>query len=326
MIEESQVLFTLFSLPVTRYAACVVGAIAVGLLLLAWEQQKCRLHSNTAEVFALLALPLGLLGGRTFYCLARLQVYMEMGLAHTLRLWEGGYALWGVVGGCILAAVLTARLTHQRAVALLDALTVPGAVTLALSRFAEVTCGEGIGMEVETAFFQRFPFALYDAEWEVWFWAICLLEGVTALLIAAVLLNRRHFTVPGSRAKLAAILYCAAQILLESLRRDNFLRWLFVRVSQLTAALVLGGMMFYALYRWTKTPVARRMSTKQLCTNWIAFLACVGICIAMEFAVDKSAALPVWLCYAVMAACCAVMGMTAYRLILKYTPADAESE
>lgn len=326
MIEESQVLFTLFSLPVTRYAACVVAAIGVGLLLLAWEQKKCGLRPSTAEVFALWALPLGLLGGRAFYCLARLQVYLEMGLAHTLCLWEGGYALWGVVGGCVAAAVLTSRLTHQRTVTLLDALTVPAMVTVALCRFAEVTCGEGKGMEVETAFFQRFPFALYNADWEVWFWAICLLEGLTALLIAAVLANRRRFAVPGSRAKTAAILYCAAQILLESLRRDNFLRWLFVRVSQLTAVLVLGGMMFCALYRWTKTPAARRMSAKQLCMNWIAFLSCVGICIAMEFAVDKSATLPVWLCYTVMAACCAVMGATAYRLILQYAPADAVTE
>lgn len=326
MIEESQVLFTLFSLPVTRYAACVVGAIAVGLLLLTWEQRKCCLRPDTVEVFALFALPLGLLGGRAFYCLARLQVYLEMGLAHALCLWEGGYALWGVVGGCIAATALTARLTRQRTAALLDALTVPGMVTVALCRFAEVTCGEGIGMEVEAAFFQRFPFALYNADWEVWFWAICLLEGAAALVIAAMLTNRRCFAVPGSRAKLAAILYCAAQILLESLRRDNFLRWLFVRVSQLTAVLVIGGMMFCALYRWTKTPAAQRMSARRLCANWSAFLACVGICIAMEFAVDKSASLPVWLCYAVMAVCCAVMGATAYRLILKYAPADASAE
>lgn len=325
MMEESQVLCTLFSLPVTHYAACVVGAVALGLLLLAWEQKKCGLRPGTAEIFALLALPLGLLCGRAFYCLARLQVYMEMGLGHILRLWEGGYALWGVVGGCILAAVLTARLTHQRTAALLDALTVPGAVTLALCRFAEPLCGEGIGMEVETALFQRFPFALYDADWEVWFWAICLLEGVTALVIAAVLMNRRRFSAPGSRAKLLAILYCSAQILLESLRRDNFLRWLFVRVSQLTAVLVLGGMMFHALYRWAKTPAAQRMSARRLCANWAVFLVCVGVCIAMEFAVDKSAALPVWLCYAVMALCCAAMGATAYRLILKYRSEPART-
>lgn len=318
MMEESQVLFTLLGLPVTSYAACVVGAIAVGLLLLAWEQKKAGLRADTAEVFALLALPLGLLGGRAFYCLTRLQVYMEWGLEHTLCLWEGGYALWGVIGGCVLAAALTARITRQRTVKLLDVLAVPGAVTLALCRFAELTCGEGIGMEVGQRIFQRFPFAVYDAEWEVWFWAICLLEGVTALIIAAVLMDRRRFKAPGSRAKLLAILYCSPQILLESLRRDNFLRWLFVRVSQLTAALVLGGMLFYALYRWMKTPSAQRMPARRLCINWAVFLVCVGICIAMEFAVDKSAMLPVWLCYTVMAACCVAMGVTAYRLTMQY--------
>lgn len=321
-MEESQVLFTLLGHPVTQYAACVVAAVAVGLLLFGWGQKKNGLRADTAEIFGLLALPLGLLGGRAFYCLSRLQVYMEMGLENVLRMWNGGYALWGVVGGCILAAALTAKITRQPVKKLLDALTVPGLLTLALCRFAEPACGEGIGMEVGLSAFQRFPFALYNADWDVWFWAICLLEGAVALIIAAVLLDRKRFTVPGSRAKMAAILYCSAQILLESLRRDNFLRWLFVRVSQLTAVLVLGGLMFYALYRWTKTPAEKRMPTRKLAVNWGIFLACVVVCIAMEFAVDKSASLPVWLCYAVMAVCCVIMGVTSAMLIMKGVQPD----
>lgn len=68
-----------------------------------------------------------------------------------------------------------------------------------------------------------------------WWADVSWRRGVTALVIAAVLTVHRRFTVPGHRARLMGILYCSAQLLLESLRRDNFLRWLFVRVSQLTA-------------------------------------------------------------------------------------------
>ena len=61
------------------------------------------------------------------------------------------------------------------------------------------------------------------------------------------------------------------------------------------------------------------MPKKQLIANWVIFLVCVGICIGMEFAVDKSAYIPVWLCYTVMGACCVIFGWTSYQLIMKGT-------
>jgi len=315
-MEIKNVLFTVFGLPVTLYALGIVVAVAAGLALMYREQRRHGLHADTMEIFALLALPLGLIGARLFYCLCRLPIYMEMGLGNILRLWDGGYALWGAVAGVVLAALLTAKLTRQSAVKLLDALAAPSALTIALCRFAELANGEGIGMELYEPFFQRFPFAVYDTDWEVWFWAICVAEGLVALVIAGVLLSRKR-AAAGEKAKLFLILYCSSQILLESLRRDEFLRWLFVRVSQLTAVLVLGGLMFWALYRWAKTPKDQRMLPKRLIANWVIFLLGVGVCIGMEFAVDKWADMPVWLCYCVMAVCCAAMGWTSGQLILK---------
>ncbi len=314
-MEMQHVLFNLFGLPVTLYAVLLVCAFVAGLLLLHMSQRKAGLRADTTEIFALLALPLGLIGARTFYCLARLSLYMEIGLGNVLRLWDGGFALWGAVGGAVIAALLTAKITRQSAVKLLDALAAPAALTIAIARFAEFASGEGIGLEVESELLQRFPFAVFDPEWEVWFFAIFMAEGLVALAILAVL-QVKKFRRAGDKAKLFLVAYCSAQILLESLRRDEFLRWLFVRVSQLTAVLVLGGLMFYALYKWAKADKARRMPVKALIINWVIFLAGVGICIAMEFAVDKSADMPVWLCYCIMAVCCVAFGTTSYQLIL----------
>ena len=317
-MEMKHVLFSVFGLPVTLYALCIVAALALGILAAGWEQKRNKLSADTIEIFALLALPLGLVGARLFYCLSRLTLYMEMGLGNILRLWDGGYALWGALGGAVLAVMITAKITRQSAVKLLDALAAPAALVIALCRFAEAANGEGIGMEVYNPVFQRFPFAVFDADWEVWFWAIFMLEGMVALAIFAVLQGKK-VTRTGDKAKLFVILYCSSQILLESLRRDQFLRWLFVRVSQLAAVLVLGGLMFWALYRWVKAPAAVRMPKKQLILNWAIFLVCVGICIAMEFAVDKAAFMPVWLCYTIMGVCCVIFGCTAYQLIMKGT-------
>lgn len=314
-MEMRYVLFHIFGMPVTLYAVLLVCAFAAGLGMLCCTQRKAGLRADTMEIFALLALPLGLVGARLFYCLARLTLYMEIGLHNILRVWDGGFALWGAVGGAVVAALVTAKITRQSAVKLLDALAAPAALVIAIARFAEFASGEGIGLEVESEFFQRFPFAVFDPEWEVWFFAIFIAEGLAALAIFAVLMVKK-FNRAGDKAKLFLVLYCSAQILLESLRRDEFLRWLFVRVSQLTAVLVLGGLMFFALYRWVRAEKSARMPVKALVINWVIFLVGVGLCIAMEFAVDKSAEMPVWLCYCIMAVCCVAFGATSYKLIL----------
>lgn len=318
MYDLQYVLFEVFGLPVTAYALCVAAALALGLALFAWQQKKHALRCDTAEIFALLALPLGLIGARAFYCLARLDFYIEMGLSEIFMLWHGGYALWGAALGAVIAAILTAKLTKQSAVKLLDALSAPAALVVALGRLAELTNGEGKGLEVVTPFFQRFPFALYNADYEMWFWAICVFEAAAALIIMAILLAKKPSR-PGDKAKLFLILYCASQSLLEALRADNFLHWtrVFIRVSQLTAVLVLAGLMLNALIRRRKAPEAARLLRKTVITSWVIFLVCVGVNIWMQFAVQKSAYIPAWLCYAVMGLCSAGFGVTAHQLIMK---------
>ncbi len=318
MYDLQYVLFELFGLPVTAYALCMVGALVLGLLLFAWQQKKHGLRCDTAEIFALLALPLGLIGARAFYCLARLDFYIEMGLSEIFMLWHGGYALWGAALGAVIAAILTAKITKQSAARILDTLSAPAALVIALGRLAELTNGEGKGLEVVSPIFQRFPFALYNADYEMWFWAICVFEALAALAILAVLLAKKPGR-DGDKARRFLILYCASQILLEALRADNFLHWtrVFIRVSQLTAVLVLAGMMLHALCCWRKAPADARLPKKQVIANWVIFLVCVGVSIWMQFAVQKSAYIPAWLCYTVMGACAVGFGVTAHQLIMK---------
>lgn len=322
MEDLKYVLFHLGGMPVTAYALCIVIAIAAGLLLMAWEQRKQHLRCDTVEIFAMLAIPLGLVCARLFYCAARLDMYMELGMINVLRLWDGGYAMWGAALGAVLAALLTAKITKQSAVALMDAMAAPAALTMALGRLAEYFSGEGIGQMIDTettpAIFQRFPFAVPHPQWEEPCWAIFMLEALAALVILAVLLVRK-FRKPGDKAKVFLILYCACQSLFESLRADNFLHWtkVFIRVSQLTAMLVLAGLMLRALYQWRKAPAGARKPKAWVITNWVILLAGVGVNIWMQFAVQKSAYIPVWLCYTLMALCSVDFGVTSYRLIMK---------
>ena len=296
-------------LTVMPYAVCVVAAIACGLLLM-WLTSRGKLKNGTVSTLGILMLPLGLVFARLFHVAGDWYWYEAAGLDSILRLWEGGYALWGAVLGGTLAVLIAARITKQPGAALFDACAAPAALVIAVCRFAEYPfSGQGIGMGLDPdSVFCRFPFAVVN-EWEEWYWAIFMLEGIIAVIILVALLvsGRKN----GDKARMFLILYSAAQIICESLRRDQYLVWSFVRVSQLTAALVLAGLIIAALIR------RNRIDRK----DWLRIVLFVlGICvvIGMEFAKDKLPVLPIWSCYAIMAAASAVMGYSAWYLVLKH--------
>ena len=295
-------------LMMTPYAVCVVAAIACGLLLL-WITSRSKLKSGTVSTLGVLILPLGLVFARLFHVAGDWYWYEAAGLDSILRLWEGGYALWGAILGGILAVLIAARITGQPCADLFDACAAPAALFIAVCRFAEYPfTGQGIGMGVDPdSVFCRFPFAVIN-EWDEWYWAIFMLEGVIAVIILVVLLASGRGS--GDKARLFLILYSAAQITCESLRRDQYLVWSFVRVSELTAALVLLGLIIAALVR-------RHGPDRKDWGRIILFLVCICVVIGMEFAKDKLPALPIWSCYAIMAAASALMGYAAWYIVLK---------
>lgn len=308
------VLFQAGPFPVTAYALALVAALAAGIAGLWLNCKRKGLKENTAFVLAACALPLGLLCARVFYVLCRISLYGEMGMAEAAKLWNGGYALWGAILGVVLAAFLCSRMTGQPFAAVTDALVLPGAAVIGLCRFAEALNGEGIGMLVENEALQFFPLAIMN-EWEEWYFAVFMLEGLVACVIAVVLAMKKRST--GEDTKVFVWLFCTCSLLVESLRRDNFLRWLFVRVNQLTAVLVLTGFMAYALVKWLKNREKASLSAKAMAGCWTAYTLLAGVCIALEFAVDKAAWLPVWACYSLMAVCVAAMGLCAYKVLFQ---------
>ena len=308
-------LINVFGLPVTPYALCLVISLGIGLLCFFALAKRNGVSMDAAWRTALLSLPLGLVGARLFHFAGNYYYYEEMGFDALLRLWNGGFALWGAVGGAALAAFIAGKTARQPVSTLLDTLAIPGALVIGLTRFAEFFSGEGIGPYVENDFFARFPFAVYRPDYEVWNWAVFMLEGIAALVIAFILLRKKRPA--GDTARLFLLLYSACQITLESLRRDHCLRWLFVRVSQLTAFLVILGLMLFATVRWAKANRTRKASPLPVLLSWLAVALFSGIIIAIEFSFDGKILrdLPVWAGYLIIACCSAGIGIFAYRTI-----------
>lgn len=309
---ESMII-SVFGLPVTAYALCLVISLGIGLLCFFLDGRKNGMNIDVLWRTALLSVPLGVIGARLFHFLGNYFYYEEMGFAALLRLWDGGFALWGAVGGTALAALIAGKWNRVSVASLLDTLAAPAALTIGLSRFAEYFSGEGLGPYVEIEAFMRFPFAVYRADYEVWNWAVFILEGIAALVIFLVLRSKKRPA--GDTARLFLLLYSACQITLESLRRDHCLRWLFVRVSQLTALIVILALMLVAILRLRKNRNGIKLG--QAALPWLLVALFAVIVVAIEFSFDGKILrdLPVWAGYLIMACCSAGIGWEASRLI-----------
>ena len=306
-----------------------IGCLA-GLFLFIQQARARKVKSTAMWLTVLLGIPLGLLGARLYYVLARLDLFQDIGFEYffiaadeELKTWGAakGAAFWGAVGGVALAALLAGKIGGEKTGSLLDALAPSGALAIAVSRFGEYSIGEGVGPDVTPEALWFFPVAVVN-EWEEWKYALFLLEGLAGLVIFVLLMTVGRKKKNGYRARMFIVLYASSQIIFEALRRDNFLRWLFVRVSQVCCAVVLAFLMVFAVIRWAKKPPEARMPKGKLILCCGLFLAMVGAIVALEFAVDKSPTLSVGMAYLLEALCCIVIGIASWQVIMDEDSAD----
>ena len=243
-----------------------------------------------------------LVGARLLYCLVRYDFYLfDVGLAGILRIWEGGFMLYGAAAGAMLAAFALAKAKGASAAVVLDQIAAPGMMAVALTRMAEGTTTEGVGTWIENDFFCRFPFAVQN-EWGEWQLAVYLFESIAAVIILFALLRMRG-KAPGEKILTAILLYAGCQVVLESMRMDACLRIGFVRVSQ-----VLSGIAILAV-TLIRT---RRFGKKTAAVNGALCVAGIAVCGIIEWALDKTSVSNLIL-YPVMIAVCAALVWNAMR-------------
>lgn len=303
-------LFYIAGLPVTAHGlGATLGLIFCSLLLL-HRFIKTGLGQRTGEVFLLVSLPLCLLLARLVFVLARLYFFLERADGLSLRLWQGGYTVWGALPGFLLAGWLTGKICKKPAARVLDAAAPLGLLAIGLFRFLEGFSHQGYGQEVGLPFLSFFPFAVQNEFGEMRY-AIFLLEGLAALLFAFFCV-RYPKKRQGDRTRLALILFCAFQLLFESLREDEFLNWGFVRVGQLFSALILFYLLMTGLFS-RRQAGSSRAPRHLLITG---FALCILLIIAIEFALDKTT-LPTLLLYGCMTGCALLLYVFTRQAALK---------
>ena len=313
------------------YGLALAAGGLVCLLLMQFRSRRCGLKPETASWFGLFAVPLAVVCGRILYFLVSLPWFIDRGAETFFHFTEGGYMLYGVMGGIALAAWLTGRVTRQGTARILDGAAAPFALFTAIARGAESLAGVGLGEYIEewfdpffgrsmieledSSFFQQFPFGVLDAD-ELWRFPVFLLEAAAALVIFVLLLKiktRRD----GTKALLFLGIYASLQTFLESIRIDLELRWGFVKINQL---LVLPAMALIVLVCVLRTPKAER-SFRDFALPVLGIVLCCGVVMAMEFALESKIGFLTWmrmdLCWMVMLTAAVCMAVCISRLILK---------
>ena len=277
------------------YGVMLAAALAVGSAAFLVRQRHAGLKRQTLPVLLALGMVLMPVVSRLYLHLTKYAVRgfgFDGFVLLSRRPYE--YALCGTVLGLLLAAVLTARLTRQRAARVLDALAPAGLLALAVARFGEVFSDFGWGQIVLEPGAQFFPVAVQDLYGQ-WHLAVFMLEGVLALgagLWAWRLRGREGLCFAAS-----LLWFSMAQIFCESLRAET-IRWGFVRVQQVQCAVF--GLAVLAVCSAERREPRRAVP-------FVVYLAGVAFVALMEYALDKLP-MPQLLDYAMMAAALAGMG------------------
>lgn len=290
ILGHNEVILTIGAITVRPFGAVMAAGALLGVLLCMGTAKK-RVGMDRLLTTALITIPCAVIGGHVIYCLTLLGSILtdyEAGLGLLYQLGAGGYTLYGAVAGALGGIWLSSRLTGRSFGALADALAPGAALALAFGRAAEVFIAQGLGDYVENEALWHFPFLMCtypDPDWPQWQIPVFIYEALAALIILVVLLalvdRRPH---DGRTAQTFVALLGVTQIMLESLRRDEFIRFGFVRFSQLMAAITVAGVLLLRV----RAMVLKRGWTRWQIARVVLFVLCVGLVIGIEFALDKS--------------------------------------
>ena len=185
------------------FLALTIGAVLCAGLF-AWKLRRANLKASAAWFALPLSAVLGLVMARmAYFALEFRDMYVKHdGFAGLLSPNPQEFSIIGGCLGVILAVMMTAKITRQRALPVLDAFAPCGALMVAIARACEGLIDPmkmiGMGAWVDNESLHFFPVAV-EVEWMGTFYAVFMLEAVLALLCAlgAFLISHKGGFKPG---------------------------------------------------------------------------------------------------------------------------------
>ena len=270
--------------PYGLFAAAGVGCMLIAMLLTA---PKRSFSKGTVTVFGLLAIPLSLVFSRLLYCVFQLNLFCDTYENPWLMLciWDGGYSIWGVIPALLLAAWLTAKKQRCSFRSLWDCVSLSSALLFSMLYAGEGRTELGIGKVIDAGFLtSAFPFLVLEqklgvnVEYRLIVYRLQCLACVVLFLV--MLLSRRKSKAEGILALRFWSIFASMQIFWESLRDDGHMLFIFLRIGQVAAGIVL---------LWVLIDLSRCYRQAGLHMPWFVwpvFVLCLGLIAALEFSLD----------------------------------------
>ena len=231
----------------------VGAAIAITLAYLLGRKQKA---GGSSIVPALVSGVFALCCSHWLFCALRWS-YIINDLCETpwfiLQFWKGGYTMYGAILGALLGTFVYARMKRLPLAPAMDAIMPGAAVILMLGRFAERFTLQGMGTYVVNEALYMIPFVSTN-EWGEAQVPVYLYESLAAALALVVMLVilLRGKSRAGLAAEAGLTIISAAQVMLDSWRGDELIRFGFVRLNMICAAVTLLGLMILRVIRAVK--------------------------------------------------------------------------
>jgi prolipoprotein diacylglyceryl transferase len=227
------------------YALCLIAGIVAAWMI---GNRRWQARGGTAEQFetiVLVAIPIGIIGARIYHVLTHLGDYFGPGIDpwSSLRIWEGGIAIYGAIGFGALGAWFMCRRSGVRFSSLADSLAPGIAVGQALGRFGNWFNQELYGLPTNLPWGLEIDPAHRVAGYEQYstFHPTFAYEAIWNLLVAVTLLwaDRRFRLGRGKVFALYVALYGFGRFFTEGIRLDfSYDTFGPIRFNQAVAALI----------------------------------------------------------------------------------------
>ncbi|MBO2517023.1 MAG: hypothetical protein CW338_07090 [Clostridiales bacterium] len=320
---EGRVLFTLpvgDGIPVYTYGAVIaLAALACFILFMIRAKKAGR---GTAAAAGCLMTVLGFVLSRLVYCFSTQNFLNDISFRELIAVSHGGFSMFGALGGMVLGAWIAARLFRKNTGDVLDALAPCLVLFVLIARCGEWNSNLGISRELTEDRGNAWLYGTVFACDQDGFYYLrtYLFEAVTALVIIIVLLtgtgkNRKS----GNLFLRFMILYGATQVIWESLRYDQHMKFNFVGVQHIVSYTVLTiALVILAVRRIRSGGAGKALAALALAL----VLPVAGAAVFLEFKIDRSL-ISRYLLYGIYAVL--MGGMAALGLYLEKRDSAAET-
>ena len=253
--EIDSVAFRIGSLEIAWYALIISIGMVLAAAHIIWRGKQSGLPSDTTLDFILITIPVGVIGARLYYVLAKIEEYDSIAEVFAIR--DGGLAIYGGILAGALSVFLICKFKKISFLAFADVCT-PGILfAQGIGRWGNFANGEAFGGETDifcrmgvsnfltgNAMTYVHPTFLYESLW-----------NIIGFIIANIFYKKRRYD--GQIFFFIFGWYGLGRMFIEGLRTDSLYASIFgieFRVSQVLAAAIFAACLTALIYFQIRKP------------------------------------------------------------------------